>query len=1175
MLPLPLEEETHVLSRAVSQGDLVAEEVPPETGSGPPVGESLRFGKRIDRLLSRGRISEEKVLAILREIRTEKIERDATILPNRQSVERDLGVDLTMLPGVPLSDDPVVTPSHRDAGFLDSSQNFQFSGENETDGTLDGSLVGWKGPAATHRFPVENWERYEFEKLLGQGGMGAVYKARDKRLGRTVALKFIKGGDEQMTHRFLQEARAQSRLEHPGICHVYEVGEVEGKAYIAMQFVDGDNLDKAQKSMTLEQKVEILRDIAQAMHHAHEKGVIHRDLKPSNVMVEKKGEGGFLPVVMDFGLAREAGEGKGLTESGAVMGTPAFMSPEQARGEARHVDRRSDVYSLGATLFDLLAGRAPFEDATVANILIAVMSEEAPLLRKVAPTMPEALETICARCLTKDKEQRYATAQALADDLTRFLNSEKITAKKVGLVYRLKWRARQNPTTAALMASLCVLILFFSAYGIRQSYLSRKQAELQRYITQESKDNEWLIRVAYALPLHNVERDQAQLRKRLSQLKLELKKYGSIADGLGHYALGRGHLSLHEHKQAIEELTKAQEKGENSPELHAALGRALGELYHEELVKARRSGERTWVEVRQKELQKLYLEPAKSRLSKALAKRYLLVLDSPEYIQGLIEFYDGKYAEADYNAQLAFVQKPYLSEALNLRGEIAQEQAQQNLADGKLAEARALLETAIQHFRTANDISRSDGAGSAALARAYLDLADLDRLQGQAAEGHFAQAKAFAEQTIVAFPSDRSGYYEKARTIYFSTKSGKFKGDRLPRYKEGIRILEEELPKEQVDFLTLDLLGNLYNHLAYTLGAKGLDPMPSFERAQRFLERAIRAAPQFPWPHNDLGVCLLNIGNYHLERGNDPRPDYTRAIASARRAIELDPKYLFAYNNVVSTLAQYSDYCLSNGCEIEEMITISKSLAAQCGVGCERYLTFQRNTSVLLLNHSIQLVQRRSDPHVEIQAARLALERQRAVDKNLYSICLFSRYADWIEAAWALQMGKDPTAQFAAALLALEGCKKLGEKAAEPYLLQARLLRLSAEWEQKQGRSSEPLLEQALSAATTATDLDAEVLDHWVEKSRAAYLLGRVKTGRKREASFAESWAAVERGQKVSAQFGALWALRAVVGKAQASLETDPARAAEARTRAQASWEKALRQNRFLENEYGPLWKKE
>src|SRR5262249_34097339 len=154
-------------------------------------------------------------------------------------------------------------------------------------------------------------------------------------------------------------------IDHPFICKVYEVGEVEGRPYIAMQLVEGQSLDRASKSLGLTEKVQLIRDVASALHSAHEQSIIHRDIKPSNIMVEKAADGGWRPVVMDFGLAREAGEGKGLTESGAVIGTPAYMSPEQARGEVRQLDRRTDVYSLGATLFDILTGTPPFDDDAV------------------------------------------------------------------------------------------------------------------------------------------------------------------------------------------------------------------------------------------------------------------------------------------------------------------------------------------------------------------------------------------------------------------------------------------------------------------------------------------------------------------------------------------------------------------------------------------------------------------------------------------------------------------------------------------------------------------------------------------------------------------------------------------------------------------------------------------
>ena len=271
---LPADEETLVLTRAVRHGELTEAEIPPDTASAP-AAETLRFGRRLDRLITRGRISEQRVLQILREIRAESIATGPTILPHREQLRFDLGIDATMLPSS--TGDSIVSSAQTPSPFSDSGD------ANGMMQTADGSQVGHKVAPLSNRFPVEKWERYEFLTLLGQGGMGAVYKAKDKRLGRLVALKFIRGSDDQMTHRFMQEARAQSRLDHPSICHVFEVGEVEGKAYIAMQFVDGDALDKAQASMSVSTKVQVMRDVSLAMHHAHEKGIIHRDIKPSRV----------------------------------------------------------------------------------------------------------------------------------------------------------------------------------------------------------------------------------------------------------------------------------------------------------------------------------------------------------------------------------------------------------------------------------------------------------------------------------------------------------------------------------------------------------------------------------------------------------------------------------------------------------------------------------------------------------------------------------------------------------------------------------------------------------------------------------------------------------------------------------------------------------------------------
>src|SRR5689334_648254 len=187
-------------------------------------------------------------------------------------------------------------------------------------------------------FPVPQWDRYEFLSPLGSGGMGEVYKARDRRLGRVVALKFIRGADPDKVMRFLQEARAQARIDHPNVCKVYEVGDVAGKAYIAMQLIGGERLDKAAQGMSLPEKVQVMKEVAEAIHEAHRLGVIHRDLKPSNIMVERGEDGRWVPVVMDFGLAYDIGQGHALTQTGALMGTPSYMAPEQARGDVRGID---------------------------------------------------------------------------------------------------------------------------------------------------------------------------------------------------------------------------------------------------------------------------------------------------------------------------------------------------------------------------------------------------------------------------------------------------------------------------------------------------------------------------------------------------------------------------------------------------------------------------------------------------------------------------------------------------------------------------------------------------------------------------------------------------------------------------------------------------------------------
>ena len=300
---------------------------------------------------------------------------------------------------------------------------------------------------------------YEILGELGRGGMGVVYRARRVALKRLVALKMILAGSHtsaEQLRRFRAEAEAAARLDHPGIVSVYEVGEHEGLPYFSMALVEGESLAQrvARGPLSPGEAAELVRAVARAIAYAHERGVIHRDLKPSNVLFGSDGQ----PRVADFGIAKRIDEDSGLTATGQVIGTPSYMAPEQAAG-SKDVGPAADVYALGTVLYTLLVGRPPFQAASVIDTLNQVLHQEPVPPRRLNPSLPRDLETICLKCLEKETQRRYPSAPALAEDLGRFLNGEPVAARPVGRLER-GWRwCRRNRVLAGLAATaLAVLV---------------------------------------------------------------------------------------------------------------------------------------------------------------------------------------------------------------------------------------------------------------------------------------------------------------------------------------------------------------------------------------------------------------------------------------------------------------------------------------------------------------------------------------------------------------------------------------------------------------------------------------------------------------------------------------------------------------------------------------------
>ncbi|VTT99695.1 serine threonine protein kinase : WD40 repeat-containing protein OS=Singulisphaera acidiphila (strain ATCC BAA-1392 / DSM 18658 / VKM B-2454 / MOB10) GN=Sinac_7396 PE=3 SV=1: Pkinase: TPR_10: TPR_10: TPR_10: TPR_10 [Gemmataceae bacterium] len=370
---------------------------------------------------------------------------------------------------------------------------------------------------------------YVIERELGRGGMGVVYLARHLALNRAVALKMILSGDHSAVGerlRFLAEAEAIARLRHPNIVQLYEIGTHNDCPFFTLEFCEGGALDAKLGGHPLPPRdaAVLVETLARAMQVAHDAGIVHRDLKPQNVLLAADGS----PKVTDFGLAKRVGEGASdLTASGAVLGTPSYMAPEQAAGKHKEVGHLADVYALGAILYAAVTGRPPFRAATAMDTIVQVLNDDPVRPTYLVPATPPDLETICLKCLHKDPARRYASAAALADDLRRFLNGEPILARPVGLPERAwKW-ARRRPTAAALLATSAVVTLALVAGAAW--FTDRLRVERNAALAAERSERLRSLQLVAALADARRERDEKD-RARESERALRVEAVENDTD---------------------------------------------------------------------------------------------------------------------------------------------------------------------------------------------------------------------------------------------------------------------------------------------------------------------------------------------------------------------------------------------------------------------------------------------------------------------------------------------------------------------------------------------------------------------------------------------------------------------------------------------------------------------
>ncbi len=745
------------------------------------------------------------------------------------------------------------------------------------------------------RFPVEGWARYRFESYLGGGGMGQVYKAFDPNLQRHVALKFILGDNPKLIQRFHQEARAQAQVDHERVCKVYEVGEVEGKPFIAMQYINGLPLDQAAAGMTLEQKLLLMKEAARGLHAAHRNGLIHRDVKPANILVEQSDTGDWKPYVMDFGLARAA-DSAGMTVTGAVLGTPHYMPPEQARGQLDQVDRRSDVYGLGASMYELLAGQPPFPGDTPTAVLMKVLDEVPEPLQRPGMNIPADVDAIVMKCLRKDPQERYSSARAFAEDIQRYLDGEPVQARPTGLLYRLRMKAVKHKVGVAVGAVALVLLAAAVGWGVWTRWTTAKKATLAQAFGQQVERIEALARYSHTVPLHDIRQDRERIRERMAQIKKTMAAAGAVAEGPGQYALGRGYMALSSLGVARTHLEMAWESDYRQPEVAYALGKVLGQFYTAALQDADEIVDPAERQARKDQIVAEYREPALVFLKQSSGGE----AESPEYVQALVALYEESFEQALEMARNAFQGRTWLYEANQLIGDVYMTRANESWHKGEYDPAIEDFSRAETAFRDAARIGESDPG-------AYTRLCALGRsrmlmelhARGEDVAPYYEQGLAACEAALQADPQHADALVKKTalhnRMGEYLRNQGQ---DPMPDLNLAVETAGRALEVRPEDALAIAYIGAAYREIARFQMDRGEDPTASLDRAVQSYERSLKLDPNKFGALNDLGLVWKTRANHEMNRGLDATPSLENAVAAYRRSLAVHPEQVAALNNL-------------------------------------------------------------------------------------------------------------------------------------------------------------------------------------------------------------------------------------------------------------------------------------
>ena len=935
--------------------------------------------------------------------------------------------------------------------------------------------------------------KHETAVPIGSGGMGEVFKAWDPDLERHVAFKYLKNDDPVMVERLMREARAQARVDHPSVCKVYEVGEDDGRPFIAMEFVDGVPLDAAAAKLTLEQKILLVRKVTEAVQAAHSAGLVHRDLKPANILVVDR-DGRPHPYVLDFGIARLE-EVAGLTNTGQVIGTPGYLSPEQARGDLKSIDRRTDVFSLGVILYELLADARPFKgDSNVETLMHLIEDEPAPL-RTLAPNTPRDLETVVMTCLEKNPERRYPSARALADDLGRFLAGEPVAARPVTGLERLYRRARRHPGTTALSILSLIAIIALSGIAVHSRWTASRQAEVAQRFGSEVERISSTMRIAHLAPLHDLSPEKAFVEGRLEWIQTEMARLGGGAEGPGHFAIGRGHLALGRPDEAREHLEAARTAGFQTPDVFHALGEAYGALYLGELEIAQRTRNADARRERVEQIQTEFREPALEFLAAGAGAG--AQQQSPDYVEAQIAFFEERYDDAIVAARAASESHSWFYEAKVMEGRALYQQGMEQVFDGRYQGARDSYETARDAIEEAAEIGRSDPITHEALCISWHLVLEADRAEGRSIEEAYGRILETCGRALAADPRRAAAHEKIARAHWRWGEVLLDRGeDPISTFEGVVTAARAAVDADASCFRAANIEGLAWWRRARYEFKNGMDPRPSLDDAADALERTLAINPNYRHAYNNLGLVLSDKGKYEVSIGIDPTGSFARAVERFNAAIEVDPEYIYPYNNLSIILKHQARAEVATWGDPEPKLEQSAAAARKGIEKNQRYANALNSLAQTLLDHAaFRLDLGLAVPEL-LEEASDSIDKAIEINPSSSDYHATRAHCRFMEARELVANGADPNQAVDAALASLDDAFAINPQIEGGKLQVGWIHALLAETEARRGRDPSGQVTQARRYFEEATILKGDDNQAHLATARNALLEARFRLSR-------------------------------------------------------------------------------